>query len=157
MTPRQSGGGSDDAAVTVEDVEARAARLGITAERVLQEIRRLAFSDISRVVAWDDEGKLTPRKADEIGADGLAAIAEIVASASTGLIYRIKLHDKRPALETLMRHLDMLPAPHKAEPNGDDDDDENAAIEFLAHEIDRLAAETPAGGAAVESAAEAER
>jgi len=152
MTPRQGG----DPPVAVEDVEARATRLGITAERILQEIRRLAFSDISRIVGWDEKGKLQPKNTGEIDEEWRAAIAEIVASASTGLIYRIKLHDKRPALETLMRHLDMLPAPHKAEPNRDDDDDENAAIELLADEIDRLADAAPAAMAADHGAAETE-
>jgi len=92
-----------------EDVETRAARLGITAERVLDEYRRIAFSDISRILGWDDEGRVKPTPSGDLSADDASAIAEIVASASTGNIYRVKLHDKKPVLDALARHLGMLP------------------------------------------------
>ena len=39
----------------VEEVEARAARLGITLERVLRELGVIAFADITRIVSWDAE------------------------------------------------------------------------------------------------------
>src|SRR6478672_9000574 len=86
-----------DGPPATDDVETRAAQLGITPERVLREIMRVAFSDISRVAEWrtGEEG-LQVKKSTELDPDDAAAIAEIVASAATGRIYRIKMHDKTP-------------------------------------------------------------
>src|SRR5271156_5042308 len=86
-------------ATAVEDVEARAARLGITAERGLQENARIAFSNMSRIVGWDNAGKMQAKPSTELSQDDAPAIAEIVASASTSVVYRIKLHDKKPVLD----------------------------------------------------------
>jgi hypothetical protein len=43
------------ASPAVEEVEARAARLGITPERVLEEYARIAFADLRRIVEWDEK------------------------------------------------------------------------------------------------------
>src|SRR5438445_12465107 len=40
----------------VEDVEARAARLGITPDRVLREYRRIAFANLRHILEWNGEG-----------------------------------------------------------------------------------------------------
>jgi hypothetical protein len=129
-----------------EDVEARAARLGITAERVLQEYARLAFSDMSRIVEWDDAGKMQAKPSTGLSEDDAPAIAEIVASASTNYVYRIKLHDKKPVLDALARHLGLLPL-LKSVPNEDEptQDDGESARERLILELDRLAAEGAPG------------
>jgi hypothetical protein len=65
-----------------------------------------------------------------------AAIAEIIASAKDQKIYRVKLHDKTPALALLTRILEKFT-------NQDEqvDDDADGAREFLIQELDRLAAE----------------
>ncbi len=77
--------------------------------------------------------------------DDAPAIAEIVASASTGSVYRIKLHDKKPVLDALARHLGMLP-PFKTGPHEDEElDQAEDPREFLIREVDRLAAEEAEG------------
>jgi hypothetical protein len=128
-----------------EDVEARAARLGITAERVLLEYARIAFSGIHHVVEWDDGG-IRVKPSANLSEDERAAIAEIVASAKTGAIYRVKLHDKRPVLDALARHLGLLPPPRQA-PDEDDErlDDADDPREFLIRELDRLDRDEAAG------------
>jgi len=119
-----------------DDVRARAARLGITEERLLEECRRIAFSNISHIVEWTETGKLKMRNG--LQDEQLAAIAEIVASAGNQTIYRIKLHDKKPVLELLGRCLDMLP---RAQEAPDDDPDAPLTVienprEFILHELD---------------------
>src|SRR5260370_32471434 len=122
----------------VEEVAARAARLDITLERLLEELRAVAFSDITRIVSWDTE-KLTMIASSELPETDAAAIAEIIASAKDKKIYRVKLHDKTPALALLTRILEKFT-------NQDEqaDDDGEEAREFLLQELDRLAAEVAA-------------
>ena len=136
----------------VEEVEACAARLGVTAERILEECARLAFSSIDRLVEWDDAGILKPRNPADIDPADLAAIAEIVASASSGRIYRIKLHDKKPVLDALARHLGLLPSLKTGSHHEEQLDEDEDPREFLIREVDRLAAEEAArsGDAGVE-------
>ncbi|MFI4947994.1 MAG: terminase small subunit [Alphaproteobacteria bacterium] len=132
-------------APALEDVEARAARLGITAERVLREYARIAFSDMSRIIEWDAAGKMQAKPSAELSQDDAPAIAEIVASASKNNVYRIKLHDKKPVLDALARHLGLLP-PSKTGSHDEEQADQNEdPREFLIREVDRLAAEEAAG------------
>jgi phage terminase small subunit len=131
-------GGRDAALPVAEDVEARAARLGITADRVLLEYARIAFSSLHDVVEWDDGG-IRVKPSANLTDDTRAAIAEIVASAKSGAIYRVKLHDKKPVLDALARHLGLLP-PLRQAPDADDErfDDADDPREFLIRELDRL-------------------
>src|SRR5258708_6123694 len=135
-------------ASAVEDVAARAARLGITEERVLQEYARIGFSKITDIVEWSAEGILTAKV--DPGDEVVAAIAEIVASASTQKIYRVKMHDKKPGLDALARHLDLLPLKHASDDDQQMGDDE--AREFLIRELDRPAPEIAEGAGGPESA-----
>ena len=122
----------------VEEVAERAARLGITAQRVIEELHAIAFADIRRIVDWND-GKLTMKTSGELSDGDAAAIAEIVASAKDRSIYRVKMHDKTPALALLTRILEKFA---KQEEQIDDDGEE--ARQFLLEELDRLAAEVVA-------------
>jgi hypothetical protein len=131
-------------ATACEDVEARAARLGITPERVLQEYARIAFSDMSRIVGWDEAGKMQAKPSTGLSQDDAPAIAEIVASASTGNVYRFKLHDKKPVLDALARHLGLLPLKTGSHEEEQLDENEDPR-EFLIREVDRLAAEEAEG------------
>jgi hypothetical protein len=131
----------------VEEVEARAARLGITPDRVLREYARIAFSDMSRIVGWDDKGKMHAKPSTGLSEDDAPAIAEIVASASTANVYRIKLHDKKPVLDALARHLGLFP-PLKTEPHEDEEEAPDGGEdprEFIVRELDRAEAEDAAG------------
>jgi hypothetical protein len=128
----------------LEEVAERAARLGITVERVLEEYARIAFTSLHDIVEWDKEGMKLKSDADT------AALIEIVASATKGRPYRIKLHDKRPFLEAIERHL-------RGEDNqngGDEQAYDDEAREYLIEELDRLAAEATAGSARPDEAAE---
>ena len=128
----------------VQEVAAGAARLGITLERLIEEVRAIAFADITRIVSWNTE-KLTMTASGELPKTDAAAIAEIIASAKDQKIYRVKLHDKNPALVLLIRIFEKI-----ANQDEQADDDAEAAREFFIQELDRLAAE---GGDAAEDSA----
>jgi phage terminase small subunit len=129
----------------LEDVEACAARLGITPERVLREYARIAFADLRDIAGWGPDG-LEIKPSSELTPAAAAAIADIVAAAATGKVYRIKLHDKKPVLDAMARHLGMLPELGPAAVEDEPTQDEaKSARERLILELDRLAAEGAPG------------
>jgi len=109
------------AAADLQEAKARAARLGITEDRVLEEYRRIAFANVHRIVDWDDQG-MRFKSSAELTEDDLAPVIEIIESASNHKPYRIKLYDKKGALDAIARYLGMLPkAPPAEEPSVEDD------------------------------------
>ena len=127
------------AQAALEENLARAERLGITPERVLEEYRRIAFANLRHIVDWDDGAKKI-KAADDLSEDDVAAISEVVQSAAKGgKPYRVKLYDKRAALDAIARYLGMAPlaAAQQDEPTADDEEDPREA---LIREMDRLAA-----------------
>ena len=152
MTKRHKrfrGGQARAAGPPVEEVAARAARLGITAERVLQEYARIGFADIRQIVEWEPgEDGLKIKPSAKLLDGEAAAIAEIVAQASTGKVYRIKLHDKTPVLGALGRAIGVFPQNRSraGEDEATDDDGEDPR-DFIIRELDRLAAEPVEGPA----------
>jgi len=88
----------------------RSARTEITQDRVLHEVARLAFLDIRK--AFNTNGTLKPLH--EMDDDTAAALAGLDAielredGAPVGSIKKLKLADKKGALELLMRHMGML-------------------------------------------------
>jgi hypothetical protein len=78
----------------------------------------------------------------ELGETEKAAVAEIVASAKDQKVYRVKMHDKTPALALLIRWFWMLEklkrGAHEDEQVDNDGEDPH---EFLIRELDRIAAE----------------
>lgn len=80
----------------------RSQRLGITQDRVVTELARIAFADIREFVDWDEHG-VRLRAARDLGPEQTACVAEIVETPGKGL--RIKLHAKPQALAALARHL----------------------------------------------------
>ena len=100
--PREDAAGQD-----LEEIAARAARLGISAERVLQEYARIAFADLRHIVKWGAGGLevMTPETLSDADA---AAIAEIIGASGSGPT-RVKLFDKKAALDAIARHLGMFP------------------------------------------------
>lgn len=88
-----------------QEMDARAERTGITAERVLDELVRLAFAELGRVVEWRPDGaRMKPR--DALSPDDTAAIAELALDGD-GRIVRLRLHDKDAALAALARRLGL--------------------------------------------------
>jgi hypothetical protein len=143
---REDGAAQRAAPSAFKDVEERAARLGVTPERVLEEMRRIAFSDLSRIAEWHaGEDGLRVKPSKELDEADAAAVAEIVASASTGRIYRIKLHDKTPGLVVIARCIDMFPRATAHNEDETIEDDVESAREQLIMELDRLSAEMDAG------------
>lgn len=124
-------------------VTERAARLGITVERVLVEYARIAFADIRQILTWGPDG-VALKPPDELGAAEAAAICEIAPGARSGTI-RVKFYDKKAALDAIARHLGMFPAaPRRREDNPAADPAEDAR-EVLARRLARLAAAEPEG------------
>jgi hypothetical protein len=135
------GGPAHAGPLPVEAVAERAAHSGITLDRVLEELGSIAFAKITRIVSWNAE-KLTMTASDELGETEKAAVSEIVASAKDQKVYRVKMHDKTPALALLIRWFWMLEKLKRGANEGEQvDDDGEDPHEFLIREFDRIAAE----------------
>jgi len=92
-----------------EAMDGRSERLRISAERVLLELARIAFSDIGRIIDWSGDA-LTVEPPGRLSDDDRAAISEITVISGgrrreRGLAIKVKLHDKQQALMMLARHL----------------------------------------------------
>jgi phage terminase small subunit len=81
-----------------------AARANVSAERVLAELARIGFADITETIKIVD-GKVQVADTAQLSADTRAAISEI-SQGRDGI--KVKLHDKRAALENLGKHLGLF-------------------------------------------------
>lgn len=96
----------------------RAAALGITAERVLGEIARLAFVDTTGIVKFtrrkNRDGKKGKRMAveiadfDDLTPDQKSAIAGVVETKGDSPKIEVKFHDKVKPLEMLAKHVGLF-------------------------------------------------
>jgi len=95
--------------------EAQAAYLkgeALTAVRVLEELRRLAFSDVG--VLFDESGKLKPiHSMTKEERSAIAGLEVIVKNAEAGdghtdTVHKVKVWDKVRALESLAKHFGLL-------------------------------------------------
>jgi phage terminase small subunit len=96
-----------------EAMKAREQRTHITQDRVLQELARLAFSDLRR--AFNEDGTLKlPNEWDDDTAAAMAGVDTSVTSIGTAedpatlTTKKVKVFDKSTALTLAMRHLGML-------------------------------------------------
>jgi hypothetical protein len=106
---------------------------------VLQEYARIAFADLRRVVAWGPDGLVLKTPEALTDADA-AAISEIVTAGAGTRQYRVKLYDKKAALDAIARHLGMF-APAARRHDGDAPEDvAEDARDVLARRLARLAA-----------------
>jgi phage terminase small subunit len=104
----------DIAAALEEALAERRKQTLITADRVLEEYARIAFADLRRVASWGPGGVKLREDANLSEAD-VAAIAEVTQSSGTRT--RVKLHDKRAALDSIARHLGLFtPRPPAYDP-----------------------------------------
>ena len=131
--------GNPAAPADFEEVEARAARLGITADRVLVEYARIAFADLRHVVEWGPEGLVLKPPAALSEADA-AAISEIAGGSAAGT-YRVRFYDKKAALDAIARYLGLFPAAARRREKDAPADPAEDAREVLARRLARLAAE----------------
>jgi phage terminase small subunit len=84
----------------------------LTAARVLEELRRLAFSDVRGL--FDEAGNLRPLH--ELTAEQAAAIASLevvkknvaAGDGQVDTIHKVKVWDKTKALESLAKHFGLL-------------------------------------------------
>jgi phage terminase small subunit len=90
------------------------ARAGITVARVLEELRRIAFSDMREIATWGGADGVKLLESRALSDDAAACIAEVVDHSKTvgqdilDRQVRVKLHDKLAALNTLAKYLGML-------------------------------------------------
>jgi phage terminase small subunit len=86
----------------------RSARTGVTADRILKELARIAFSDPRAVFSWGPGG-VSLRDSGELTDDEAAIVAEVSETRSeNGGSVKARLCDKVKALELLGRHLGMF-------------------------------------------------
>lgn len=123
----------------LDEIAERAERLGVTAERVLQEYARIAFADLRRVADWGPNGLVLKTHAALSDADA-AAISEITPAGAGSGGYRVKLYDKKAALDAIARHLGMFVRPPKRQEEAGPADLAEDAREVLARRLARLAA-----------------
>ena len=122
----------------LEEIAARAARLGITADRVLEEYGHIAFADLRHIVEWGPGG-LRIKSLDTMSNADVSAISEIVPG-SDPEHSRVKLYDRKAALDAIARYLGMFPLPPRRHENEAPQDEGEDPREFLARELARLAA-----------------
>lgn len=80
---------------------------------VVDELRRLGFSDISNIVSWTKD-TITVKDSSELTPEVTACIAEITQTETpNGRNIKIKLHSKTAALEMLGRYLAMFTEKHE--------------------------------------------
>jgi phage terminase small subunit len=101
--------------VLAREVEERLLKIGVRAERVLQEIARIGFSDLGKLFRAD--GTMWP--VQDMDDDTRAALAAVQTFEEfdgkgddrhfIGYTKKIKLFDKVKALELLGRHLKLFP------------------------------------------------
>ena len=100
--------------VAISDAKrARSLRTGIAADLVVQELARIAFSNILKVLSWGPDGIFV--KASSALSDADAAMISEVTHTRDGSI-RIKLHSKLAALDMLARHLGLYDPPQSPRP-----------------------------------------
>ena len=86
----------------------RLAASKVTAERVIQELARIAFVDIRNVTGFGPDG-VTLKQDSELHEDQAAAISEVTQTTSEGGgSLKVKMHSKEKALELLCRHLGLF-------------------------------------------------
>ena len=86
----------------------RSARTGVTADRVIKEIARIAFSALRSVMSWGNGG-VTLRESSELTDDEAAAVSEVIETTTKdGGSVKVKMHSKTDALDKLCRHLGLF-------------------------------------------------
>lgn len=95
--------------------KARSERTEITQDQVLREYARLGFADIRKAVAWGsvpeinaDGERIYPvelKASEDMDDDTAAAVSEVSLTAQG---VKIKMYDKKAALDSIARHLGMF-------------------------------------------------
>lgn len=89
-------------------IESRLKALDVTADRVLQELARIGFSDMRDYTAWGPRG-VRLKDYSELSEDAARAVSEVSQTITlNGGSLKFKLHDKKAALELLGKHLGLF-------------------------------------------------
>ena len=106
------------AAAVQAEMDKRAKRTEITADRVLKELALLGFANAEEYFIWGPDG-VTIKDSAELTPEQTAAVAEVSQTVTEqGGTIRVKLYDKRASLELIGRHLGMFKdvVEHKGDP-----------------------------------------
>lgn len=136
-------------------------RTGISVDRVIREIARVAFADIRSFVTWGPNG-VTMMDSEMLDEDDAACVAEVTETTTKdGGSRRFKLHDKIAALTLLAKRLGLTPEHlrHAGEDGGPiqyeditpQDEIERERQRLLEESVNRIAgrlAGTPSGNGA---------
>lgn len=91
-------------------VAKRSQRTGITSDRVVAELGRIAFSDMREFATWG-AGGVRLKSSEALLEDAARCVAELSQTVTQhGGTIRFKLHDKVAALAKLAEHLGMFGA-----------------------------------------------
>jgi phage terminase small subunit len=94
-------------------MNARSQRTEITADRVLEELAKLAFSDMRDFAKWSEAG-VTLISSDQLSAEAAACVSEVSQTITKdGGSIKFKLHDKKSSLELLGKHLGLFVERHE--------------------------------------------
>ena len=101
----------------------RSRRTGVSADRVVRELARIAFADVRRTVSWGPGG-LVLLDSGDLDDDTAAAVSEVSESTQgRQRTVRVKLADKIAALRLLAAHVGVgTPSGEQEEDIGDDED-----------------------------------
>lgn len=92
-------------------IHERATRNEITADRVIQELAKVAFGDLRKVMSWDASG-VQIRASSELADEDAAMVSEVCETRQGGedggSTIKVKTHDKVAALTLLGRHLGIF-------------------------------------------------
>lgn len=97
-------GDSRIAAAVQRAMDKRAAKLEITADRVLEEIAAVAFAHMGQYATWHDD-KVSLTDSSEVDPRAVSEVSQRMTRYGNNV--GIKLHDKLGALEKLGKHLGM--------------------------------------------------
>jgi phage terminase small subunit len=127
----------DIAAAVEQALAARQAKTRLTGDRVLAEYGRMAFANMRDFAEWGPHG-ITWRPNKLLAEEEGAAIAELQGNADNSKIAKLKLYDKKAALDALARHLGLFdPKARMSKP--DQTIDGREAREVLRERLLRLA------------------
>lgn len=96
-----------------EALRKRAERTEITADRVLKELAKLGFSNMKKFSKWSGD-HMDLVDSEELSDEDTACVQEITKTTNnSGSTIKIKLHDKKGALEQLGKHLKLFTEKHE--------------------------------------------